>query len=186
VDLANRPCSPSSRAVGNEACSGVGFGKQRAVTPWEIKPAQALDLGNRGLWRLRNEACLGPGFGNQRAVTPLEMKPAQALDLGNRGLWRLRNEACLGLGFGQQAMQHIIEGCGDRFQPEVTPGLRDLLYRALLHPNRFVRETCYHIVASVCRVCAGPELEGFAADVADHLCDGLSENWSQVVLALLV
>lgn len=55
-------------------------------------------------------------------------------------------------------MQHIIEGCGDRFQRDVTPELRDLIYRALLHPNRFVRETCYLIMATICRVCAGPEL----------------------------
>jgi hypothetical protein len=78
-------------------------------------------------------------------------------------------------------MQHIIEGCGDRFQPEVTPELRDLIYRALLHPNRFVRETCYLILATVCRVCSGPELEGIANEVAARLQDGLSENWSQVL-----
>ena len=79
-----------------------------------------------------------------------------------------------------QAMQHIIEGCGEKFQPEATPELRDLIYRALLHPNRFVRETCYHILATLCRVCAGPELGGFANEVAVRLQDGLSENWSQV------
>lgn len=78
-------------------------------------------------------------------------------------------------------MQHIIEGCGDDFQQCVTGGLRDLVYRALLHPNRFVRETGYHIVASLCRVCAGPELEGFAPEIAERLQDGLSENWSQVL-----
>eukprot|EP00884_Botryococcus_braunii_P015994 jgi/Botrbrau1/3078/Bobra.0070s0065.1 len=91
---------------------------------------------------------------------------------------------CLETAF--KALQHIIEGCEDRFQPAVTPSLRDLIYRALLHPNRFVRETCYHILASLCRVCAGPELEGFAADVAEHLQDGLSENWSQVRYAACV
>jgi hypothetical protein len=79
-----------------------------------------------------------------------------------------------------QAVLEVVEGCGDGFAPHVTPELRALLLRALLHPNRFVRETCYHITAAVCRLSAGPALRGFAQEVAERLQDGLSENWSQV------
>jgi hypothetical protein len=81
----------------------------------------------------------------------------------------------------QQALQKIMEGCGAAFQPHVTPELRRLLFRALLHPNRFVRETGYHITATLCTLCAGPQLEAFAPEVAERLQDGLSENWSQVL-----
>lgn len=80
----------------------------------------------------------------------------------------------------QQALQKIMEGCGAAFQPHVTPELRRLLFRALLHPNRFVRETGYHITATLCTLCAGPQLEAFAPEIAERLQDGLSENWSQV------
>ncbi len=79
-----------------------------------------------------------------------------------------------------QALQQVMEGCGPSFKPHVTPTLRALLYRALLHPNRFVRETGYHILATVCRLCAGEELRGFGIEVAKRLQDGLCENWSQV------
>ncbi len=78
-----------------------------------------------------------------------------------------------------QALRQIMEGCGERFRPHATPELRALLFRALLHPNRFVRETGYHITATLCTLCAGPELEAFARDAVERLQDGLSENWSQ-------
>lgn len=37
-----------------------------------------------------------------------------------------------------QALLHIMEGCGEGFTPHITPELRALLLRALLHPNRSV------------------------------------------------
>ncbi|KAK9917751.1 hypothetical protein WJX75_007815 [Coccomyxa subellipsoidea] len=91
---------------------------------------------------------------------------------------------CLETSF--KALQKIMEGCGAAFQPHVTPELRRLLFRALLHPNRFVRETGYHITATLCTLCAGPQLEAFAPEVAERLQDGLSENWSQVRYAACV
>jgi hypothetical protein len=38
-----------------------------------------------------------------------------------------------------QALQHMMEGCGDAFRPYLDDSLRLLIYRALYHPNRFVR-----------------------------------------------
>jgi len=78
-----------------------------------------------------------------------------------------------------QALQQIVEGCGGAFQAEATPQLRGLIFRALLHPNRFVRETAYHITAALCALATAPQLDDFSKDVAGRLQDGLSENWSQ-------
>ena len=78
-------------------------------------------------------------------------------------------------------MQQIIDGCGKAFSPHVTPELLGvLLFRALLHQNRFVRETCYHILAALCTLCTHEQLLGFAHSAVQRLQDGLDENWSQV------
>ena len=79
-----------------------------------------------------------------------------------------------------QALRKIMEACGQSFQPHLTPELRALLYKAIRHPNRFVRETSYHVLATVCTLSAGPNLKQFGGEVAECLQDGLSENWSQV------
>lgn len=73
-----------------------------------------------------------------------------------------------------------MEGCGPAFAPCVTPELRALLFRTLLHPNRFARETGYHVLAAVCQLAAGGSLLGWAPAAVERLQDGLSENWSQV------
>ena len=77
-------------------------------------------------------------------------------------------------------LQQIIEGCGEAFQPHVTQELQDVTFRALLHQNRFVRETCYHTLAALCALCTREQLLQFADTAAEHLQDGLNENWSQV------
>lgn len=38
-----------------------------------------------------------------------------------------------------QALQHVMEGCGEAFRPHLDDSLRRLIYRALAHPNRFIR-----------------------------------------------
>ena len=38
-----------------------------------------------------------------------------------------------------QALQHVMEGCGEAFRPHLDDPLRQLIYRALMHPNRFIR-----------------------------------------------
>jgi hypothetical protein len=42
-----------------------------------------------------------------------------------------------------------MEGCGEAFRPHLDDPLRQLIYRALLHPNRFIR-------CAPCRRCASP------------------------------
>ena len=79
-----------------------------------------------------------------------------------------------------QALKIIIEGMGQAFADQLTPDLLRLLYKATRHPNRFVRETSYHILAAICKVSAGRPLQGCGKEVAVCLQDGLSENWSQV------
>ncbi len=79
-----------------------------------------------------------------------------------------------------QVLQQIVDGCGEAFGPYVTPELLEVLFRALLHQNRFVRETCYHILAALCALCSHEQLLSFSDRVAERLQDGLNENWSQV------
>ncbi|KAG7667191.1 hypothetical protein NADE_003012 [Nannochloris sp. 'desiccata'] len=91
---------------------------------------------------------------------------------------------CLETSF--RALQGIMEGCGATFAPYLTPELRALIYKALLHPNRFVREACHYILGSVCQLLEGPELETLGPEIANKLGLGLSDNWSQVRYAASV
>lgn len=79
-------------------------------------------------------------------------------------------------------LQQIIDGCGEAFRPHVSPEFLDVLFRALLHRNRFVRETCYHVLAALCTLCTHQQLLEFSDSVAQRLQDGLDENWSQVCI----
>lgn len=58
--------------------------------------------------------------------------------------------------------------------------VRELLYKALHHPNRFVRETGHFTMCTVCAALRGPQLVAVAEEVAPRLADGMSDNWSQV------
>ena len=81
---------------------------------------------------------------------------------------------------GVQALQLIIASTGPAFAPELDPELRMLLLKALLHPNRFVRETAYHCLAEACALLPREQLLAQAPSFCERLCDGLVENWSQV------
>ncbi|KAL4425118.1 hypothetical protein ABPG77_008223 [Micractinium sp. CCAP 211/92] len=85
---------------------------------------------------------------------------------------------CLETSF--RALQHMMEGCGAAFRPHLDDPLRQLIYRALGHPNRFIREACHFIMGSVCQLLEGPQLEALAPEIARKLGLGLSDNWSQV------
>lgn len=47
--------------------------------------------------------------------------------------------ASLPASIAPQALQHVMEGCGEAFRPHLDDSLRALIYRALAHPNRFIR-----------------------------------------------
>ena len=88
-----------------------------------------------------------------------------------------------------KGLQSIIEGCGESFLRFVNMELLDLIFETLDHTNRFVRETGYYVCASLARYGvssqAGSQTD-VAGRLAQHLCIGLADNWSQVRLAASV
>ena len=51
-----------------------------------------------------------------------------------------------------RCLQSVIEGCGKAFNAHITQNLLDLIFQALNHTNRFVRETGYQLCASLVRL----------------------------------
>ena len=51
-----------------------------------------------------------------------------------------------------RCLQSVIEGCGKAFNEYITQDLLDLIFQALNHTNRFVRETGYQLCASLVRL----------------------------------
>lgn len=49
-----------------------------------------------------------------------------------------------------QALRLLLETLQGSFQPYATHELQLLVLDALLHPNRYVRETAWHAVAALC------------------------------------
>ena len=62
-----------------------------------------------------------------------------------------------------RCLQSVIEGCGKAFDEYITQDLLDLIFQALNHTNRFVRETGYQLCASIVRL--GRQQGGFKAFV---------------------
>ncbi|KAG2450944.1 hypothetical protein HYH02_004216 [Chlamydomonas schloesseri] len=85
-----------------------------------------------------------------------------------------------------KALQALVEGCGAAIGPLLDEPLRELLYRALHHPNRFVRETGHFTMCTVCEALRGPGLVAISPRVAELLSDGMGDNWSQVRYAACV
>lgn len=79
-----------------------------------------------------------------------------------------------------QALQGLIQGARQAYQPYFDDPVQQRLWRCLYHPNRFIRETGYEICGDLCSIFAGQPLESWGKDLAVKLQDGLSENWSQV------
>lgn len=48
-----------------------------------------------------------------------------------------------------RCLQSVIQGCGEAFNDHVTQELLDLIFQALNHTNRFVRETGYQLCGSL-------------------------------------
>ncbi|XP_022785332.1 uncharacterized protein LOC111325729 [Stylophora pistillata] len=102
-----------------------------------------------------------------------------------------------------RSLQSVIEGCGRAFNEHITQDLLDLIFQALNHTNRFVRETGYQLCASLVSLGRKQDessevTESIVVDVeenailkhgdqfSDYLKKGLSDNWSQVRLAASV
>ncbi|KAJ8045682.1 putative serine/threonine-protein phosphatase PP2A regulatory subunit [Holothuria leucospilota] len=97
-----------------------------------------------------------------------------------------------------RCLQAVVEGCCGEFLPFINQELIDLISRTLTHTNRFVRETGYYVCAALVN-CGRDEAgktealpsEGntilqFGQQFAQHLANGLADNWSQVRLAASV
>lgn len=94
-----------------------------------------------------------------------------------------------------KCLQSIIDGLGHNFNQFVDQDLLDLVFRALTHTNRFVRETGYYVCASL--VACGLVMDGsdvplleednailrYGHQFAKYLGKGMADNWSQVRLA---
>lgn len=93
-----------------------------------------------------------------------------------------------------KCLQAMIDGCGASFQIWINQELLDLLFQALKHTNRFVRETGFYVLGSL--VSCGPiengdnktqinpfEFTQFGHQISHEIGLGLSDNWSQVRLA---
>lgn len=79
-----------------------------------------------------------------------------------------------------KALQRLMEGCGESFHDHVTSQLWQLLLKALSHTNRFVRETGFLCVNTLCQISPLEVLKDNGALIASYLALGLSDNWSQV------
>ncbi|XP_067136446.1 uncharacterized protein [Centruroides vittatus] len=93
-----------------------------------------------------------------------------------------------------KCLQAMIDGCGPSFQMWINQELLDLLFQALKHTNRFVRETGFYVLGSL--VSCGSVENGdnkiyhnpfkstqFGHQISHEIGLGLSDNWSQVRLA---
>ncbi|XP_033114382.1 uncharacterized protein LOC117114802 [Anneissia japonica] len=102
-----------------------------------------------------------------------------------------------------KCLQCVVEGCGISFAPQIDQNLLDLIFQALVHTNRFVRETGFQVCAAFVSCTAtrsddreSMEMDGelsdsnpmvhFGEQFTSHLSNGLADNWSQVRLAASV
>ena len=91
-----------------------------------------------------------------------------------------------------KGLKCVIEGCQEYFLQFLTQELLDLIFETLQHTNRFVRETGYYVCSALVRYgvrssanCTD-KVKDFGYQLATHLRDGLSDNWSQVRMAASV
>ena len=91
-----------------------------------------------------------------------------------------------------KGLKCVIEGCQEFFLQFLNQELLDLIFETLKHTNRFVRETGYYVCSALVRYgvrssaqCTD-KVKDFGYQLAAHLRDGLSDNWSQVRMAASV
>eukprot|EP00892_Ulva_mutabilis_P004621 jgi/Ulvmu1/2530/UM138_0035.1 len=127
---------------------------------------------------------LGAASGNAPALLSSLLSTAYQPAQPGTGACRHTTEGWKALESSVRALHHVAAGAGASFAPHATPEVRGVLYDCFNHMNRFVRETAFLAAAAVCAALRGlPELSNIAAEVAEKLRDGLSDNWSQVRFA---
>ncbi|XP_065058563.1 uncharacterized protein LOC135686289 [Rhopilema esculentum] len=91
-----------------------------------------------------------------------------------------------------KGLKCVIEGCQESFMLFLTQNLLDLIFETLKHTNRFVRETGYYVCSALVRYGVrssskfSDQIKDFGKQLALHLSEGLSDNWSQVRMAASV
>lgn len=84
------------------------------------------------------------------------------------------------------ALRAVMEGSGVSFARHITPDLRGLVYTALVHKNRFVREAALYIVAAMVDALDDEALQAVLPELAPQLRRGMGDNWSMVRYAACV
>nr|VZI41487.1 unnamed protein product [Spirometra erinaceieuropaei] len=94
-----------------------------------------------------------------------------------------------------KCLEHCITGLGsDLFKDFRDPEILSLIFKAVNHTNRFVRETGYELLSTVIlnHGCHGKGVEQDGVEavpdfvrVAEQLAFGLADNWSRVRMAAL-
>ncbi|KAG7166267.1 putative HEAT-like repeat-containing protein [Homarus americanus] len=90
-----------------------------------------------------------------------------------------------------KCLEHMIAGAGLKFLAYIDQDLLDLIFEALTHTNRFVRETGFNVCGALvsCGAYEGAELLEsnpmftYGDQLSRQLGQGLADNWSQVRLA---
>ncbi|XP_064622843.1 uncharacterized protein LOC135485045 [Lineus longissimus] len=95
-----------------------------------------------------------------------------------------------------KCLQFVVEGCGQGFNRHIDQELLDLIFSALAHTNRFVRETGFQVCGAIVGCAAENEDASILKEdnavyrhgekFSEELAKGLSDNWSQVRLAASV
>jgi len=86
-----------------------------------------------------------------------------------------------------KCLQEMMVNSGQNFRDQVDEAMMSLLFKALVHENRFVRETAFGVCAELfvdkSRIDANPALFAITDKIAENIAVGLADNWSQVRLA---
>jgi len=114
------------------------------------------------------------------------MQNVYKVDVPGKGQMRHMTEGWKCLETSYRALQKVMEGIGADFGPFVTSDLRKLIYRSLLHPNRFIREIGHFVIKSLVFAMPPDLLASVAPKLSKQLVEGLSDNWSQVRYAASV
>ena len=91
-----------------------------------------------------------------------------------------------------KGLKCVIEGCKEAFLQYLDQKLLNLIFETLKHTNRFVRETGYYVCSALVRYGVrssaqyADQVKDFGKQLAEHLGEGLSDNWSQVRMAASV
>ncbi|KAG6555724.1 hypothetical protein Mapa_002962 [Marchantia paleacea] len=79
-----------------------------------------------------------------------------------------------------KALQRLMEGFGEHIQLPIDSEMWVLVRKTFDHSNRYVRETGFFTLASLCQSATQDSLKGDEVMIAEGLALGLADNWSQV------